>query len=397
MRSLDEFAIAKLAELERDSLRRSLVDTTRVTGIWTLREGRRLLSFCCNDYLNLTHHPAVKAAAIEAVRTYGVGAGASRFVTGNHPLYTELEARLARWKGTEDCCVFGSGYLANIGIIPALIGAGDLVLIDELAHACLWSGARLSRARVIPFRHSDVAHVEALLADRRTRHRRALVATDGVFSMDGDIAPLTELGALAQHHDAWLMTDDAHGLGVVGGGRGSSFVAASKAQVLLEVPLQMGTLSKAIGGYGGYLCASLAVVDLIRNRARSVIYTTGLPPAMVAAAIAALDLIERDPAYAARPVEKAKAFARRAGLPEPQSMIVPVVLGTAEAALAAARLLEDHGFLVIAIRPPTVPAGTARLRLTFTAEHPDHEIERLADLVRTRILADGAASAAAAQ
>jgi 8-amino-7-oxononanoate synthase len=389
MRSLDEFATAKLGELERNSLRRALVDTTRVTGIWLLRNGRRLLSFSCNDYLNLTHHPVVMDAAVAALRRYGVGAGASRFVTGNHPLFAELEGKLARLKDTEDACVFGSGYLANLGIIPALVGPHDLVLMDELAHACLWAGARLSRAAVIPFRHADVGHAQALLAELRGRHERALIATDGVFSMDGDIAPLHELAALAQRHDAWLMSDDAHGLGVVGGGRGSSFVQATKA----DVPLQMGTLSKAVGAYGGYVCASAAVVDLIRNRARTVIYSTGLPPAIVAAANAALDLIEREPRYAALPLAKARAFARSAGLKEPQSPIIPVVLGEARAALDASRLLEEQGFLVVAIRPPTVPEGTARLRLTFTAQHPDDEIERLAELVRTRIRAPAAASA----
>ncbi|MBV8289725.1 MAG: 8-amino-7-oxononanoate synthase [Hyphomicrobiales bacterium] len=393
MRSLDEFATAKLGELERSSLRRALVDTTRVTAIWLLRNGRRLLSFCCNDYLNLTHHPAVKEAAIEALRVHGVGAGASRFVTGNHPMFSELEARLARLKETQAACVFGSGYLANLGIIPALIGPDDLVLIDELAHACLWAGARLARAAVVPFRHADVEHVELLLAQLRRHHRRALIATDGVFSMDGDIAPLHGLAALAQRHDAWLMSDDAHGLGVVGGGRGSNFLEGTKA----DVPLQMGTLSKALGSYGGYICASAAVVDLIRNRARTVIYSTGLPPAIVAAAIAALDVIEREPAYAALPLAKAKAFARGAGLPEPASPIVPVLLGEAEAALKASRLLEDHGFLVVAIRPPTVPEGTARLRLTFTAQHPDDEVERLAEVVRTRILAHAPASVIEAQ
>src|SRR5205807_5750877 len=176
--------------------------------------------------------------------------------------------------------------------------------------------------------------------------------TDGVFSMDGDIAPLPDLAALAQRHDAWLLSDDAHGLGVVGGGRGSNFAHATKA----DVPLQMGTLSKALGAYGGYVCASAPVVDLLRNRARSLIYSTGLPPAIVAAAIAALDVIEQQSDYAALPLAKARAFARGAWLPEPQSPIVPVVLGKAEAALAASALLEENGFLVIAIRPPTVPA-----------------------------------------
>jgi 8-amino-7-oxononanoate synthase len=394
MRSLDEFATVKLSELERNSLRRELVETIRVTGIWTLRNGRRLLSFCCNDYLNLTHHPCVVEAAAEALRIYGAGAGASRLVTGNHPLFAELEGRLARFKDTQAACVFGSGYLANLGIIPALIGADDLILIDELSHACLWGGARLARATVIAYRHADVRHAEALLAELRRRHRHVLIATDGVFSMDGDLAPLHGLAALAQQHDAWLLSDDAHGLGVVGSGRGSSFVQAKKA----EIPLQMGTLSKALGAYGGYLCASSAVVDLVRNRARTFIYSTGLPPAAAAAANAALELIEQQPNYAALPLAKAKAFARGASLPEPESPIVPVILGKSETALAASVLLEDNGFLVTAIRPPTVPPGTARLRLTFTAQHPDDEIERLAEIVRTRILArSGAAMVIPAQ
>jgi 8-amino-7-oxononanoate synthase len=382
MRSLDEFTAAKLAELERANLRRRLVDTTRLDGIWALRNGRRLLSFSCNDYLNLSQHPAIKTAAIEALQLYGTGSGASRLVTGNHPLFAGLEARLARLKGTQAACVFGSGYLANIGIIPALIGAGDLVLVDELAHACLWAGARLARATVMPFRHSDLAHVRALFEQHRARHGRALIATDGVFSMDGDLAPIPGLAALAERFDAWLMTDDAHGIGVVGGGRGSTFAAGQRA----EVPLQMGTLSKAIGGYGGYLCASAAVIELMHNRARSFVYSTGLPPAIAAAATAALDLIAADPAYAALPLAKARAFTRRLGLPQAESPIVPLIVGDAQAALAASRLLEAEGFLVIAIRPPTVPAGTARLRFAFTAQHPDDEIERLADIVRARVL-----------
>lgn len=391
MRSLDDFAAQKLGELDRAGLHRILVETDRLDGIWAQRSGRRLLSFCCNDYLNLSHHPTIKAAAIAALSRYGLGAGASRLVTGNHALFAELESRLARLKGTQAACVFGSGYLANAGVIPALIGPGDLLLIDELSHACLWAGARLSRASVMPYRHCDLAHVRALLAQHRGRHARALVATDGVFSMDGDLAPLPELSALAQRHDAWLLSDDAHGTGVVGGGRGSTFACGEPA----DVPLQIGTLSKATGGYGGYLCASAAVIDLIHNRARTFVYSTGLPPALVAAAIAALDLIEQEPAYAALPLTKARRFTKLAGLPEAASPIVPLVIGDAERALEASRRLEAEGFLVIAIRPPTVPDGTARLRFTFTAAHPDTEIERLAEIVRGRIspapaLAEGA-------
>jgi len=380
MRSLDEYACEKLAGLERAGLRRSPVVTAR-DGIWAERDGRRLLSFSCNDYLNLSGHPAVIKAAIEATQRYGVGAGASRLVTGNHPLYPELEARLARLKGTEAACVFGSGYLANTGIIPALVGADDLILIDELSHACMHAGAKLSGADVLRYRHADAAHAEALLAEHRASYARALIATDGVFSMDGDLAPLQALSLLAQRFDAWLLADDAHGFGVVGDGRGSTFADGPA-----EVPLQMGTLSKAVGGYGGYLCASGPVIDLMRTRARTFIYSTGLPPGTVAGAIAAIDLIEREPDYAAAPLRKARMFARALNLPEAQSAIVPVIVGKSETALAASRELADEGFLVVAIRPPTVPAGTARLRFAFTAQHPDSEIERLADAVRRRVL-----------
>jgi 8-amino-7-oxononanoate synthase len=382
MQSLDRFAQEKLDDLKRRHLHRALSETLREDGIWLERNGRQLLSFSCNDYLNLTQHPAIKAAAIAAIEDYGAGSGASRLVTGNHPLYAQLEARLAQFKHTEAACVFGSGYLANAGIIPVLIGENGLVLIDELSHACIYAGAHLSRGKVMTFRHNDPAHARELMAADRNAHEHALIVTDGVFSMDGDLAPLAELLALAAEYDAWLMSDDAHGVGVVGGGRGSSFSGNTH----IPVPLQMGTLSKALGSYGGYLCASGPVIELMRNRARTLIYSTGLPPACVAAAIAALDLVEREPAYAALPVQKAKAFTKRAGLPEAQSPIVPVVIGDEEATLAASRYLENEGYLVVAIRPPTVPSGTSRLRMTFTARHPDDAIERLADIVRDKIL-----------
>ena len=381
MRSLDEFAKQKLAGLDSAHLHRRLVDTARGDGIWVTRAGRRLLSFSCNDYLNFAQHPAVKDAAIEAIRRHGVGAGASRLVTGNHPLFTELEVRLARLKGTEAACIFGSGYLANLGIIPALVGKDDLILIDELAHSCLHAGAKLSGARIVCFQHNDVNHARTVLEAQRGDHRHAMIATDGVFSMDGDLAPLHELAETARQFDAWLLADDAHGIGVVGNGRGSSFATGAKA----DIPLQMGTLSKAIGSYGAYLCASRAVIDLMQNRARTLIYSTGLPAAAVAAAIAALDLIERDPDYAALPLRKAQDFTRALGLPEAQRPIVPIVIGMAADALAASRVFEDEGFLVVAIRPPTVPEGSARLRLSFSAAHPDDEIERLADLLRRRV------------
>ncbi len=371
--SLDEFAERKLAALEQRNLRRTLIETERLGPVEVKRRGKRLISFSCNDYLNLSQHQAIKAAAVEATEKYGVGAGASRLVTGNHPLFAELEAKLAKLKGAEAACVFGSGYLANTGIIPALAGVDDMVVVDKLSHACIFAGAKLTGGALHVFRHNDTGHLGEILAAHRADHPRALIVTDGVFSMDGDLAPIGELADIAAEHDAWLMTDDAHGLGVVGGGQG-------------RVPLQMGTLSKAIGGYGGYLCASQSVIDLIRTRCRTLFYSTGLPPGVVAAAIAALELIESDPDYAALPLTKAKAFTALLGLSEAESPIVPIVLGDSERTLLASRLLEDEGFLVVAIRPPTVPDGKARLRVTFTAAHKDEDIARLAEIIRTQIL-----------
>ncbi|HVP85518.1 MAG TPA: 8-amino-7-oxononanoate synthase [Rhizomicrobium sp.] len=382
MSSLDNFALEKLGWLEAANRRRTLADTVREDGIWLTREGRRMLSFSCNDYLNLTHHPMVKAAAIAAIEKYGTGAGASRLITGNHPLLGELEQRLAKLKGTDAACVFGSGYLANTGIIPTLIGEGDLLLVDELSHSCIWAGAQLSHSRTFAFRHNDVAHARDLLAQHRAGHRHALIVTDGVFSMDGDLAPLHDLSALAADHDAWLMSDDAHGLGVVGDGRGSAFADGTKARI----DLQMGTLSKALGSYGGYLCASQAVTDLIKTRARTLVYSTGLPPASVASAIAALDVIGSDPAFSGRALKNAQSFTRLLNLPIAQSPIVPLVLGEETVALEAQQILEKRGFLVTAIRPPTVPQGTARLRFAFTAGHSDEDISRLAQTVREHVM-----------
>lgn len=373
MRSLDDFARKKLLALDQAHLRRTLVPTDRCEDLWVERNGRRLLSFSCNDYLGLSHHPALKDAAIAATERHGTGAGASRLVTGDHPLYDDLERRLARLNGADAACVFGSGYLANTGAIPSLVGRGDLILIDELAHASLWTGARLARAETISFRHNDLDHVRELMRTHRSQHTHVMMVSEGVFSMDGDRAPLAGLAELAHENDAWLMVDDAHDL---------DFADTHRA----DVAVRIGTLSKALGGYGGYVCASQPVIDLIRNRARTLIYTTGLPPAVLASAIAALGLIEREPQRLILPLTKAQSFTRATNLPLAQSAIVPVVVGEAKAALQASDLLEREGFLAVAIRPPTVPEGTARLRLAFSAVHPDAEIVRLADIVRTRIL-----------
>jgi 8-amino-7-oxononanoate synthase len=365
MSSLDAFARDALAKLDGASLRRRMVVTERGPDAAAVRNGQALVSFSCNDYLGLSQDPRVIAAANEAQARWGTGAGAARLVTGNHPALVALEERLAAHKGKEAALVFGSGYLANLGIVSALAGSGDLILIDALGHSCLFAGGKLSGAEMLRFRHNDVAHLESLLGKQRAKAGRAMILTERVFSMDGDRAPLAEILALAERHDAWVLVDDAHGLGVVEPGA--------------YAPLEMGTLSKTLGSYGGYLCASRAVTDLLTSRARSFVYTTGLPPASAAAALAAIDIVEREPERAARPLALARRFTARLGLPEAQSPIVPIVVGEAETALALSKALEARGFLVVAIRPPTVPVGTARLRVAFSADHGEEQVDALAD------------------
>lgn len=367
MSSLDRFARDHLARLDAGALRRHLVPTARGPSAAAARGGRDLVSFSCNDYCGLSQDPRVIGAAREAAARYGAGAGASRLVTGSHPPLAELEARLAAHKGSEAALVFGSGYLANLGIVSGLTGPRDLVLVDALGHSCLFAGARLSGAKTMRFAHNDLTELEALLAKHRAGHEHVLILTERVFSMDGDRGPVAEILQLAEIHDAWTLVDDAHGLGVVGPDA--------------RAPLEMGTLSKTLGSYGGYLCASRAVVDLLTSRARSFVYTTGLPPASAAAALAALAIVEAEPDLAARPLALARRFAARLGLPEAQSPIVPVLVGEAQGALALSAALEERGFLVVAIRPPTVPAGTARLRVAFSAAHTEAQVDDLAEAI----------------
>ncbi len=382
MTSLDAFAQQKLATLAHKGLKRDILDTERRTEGKAIRGGRQLISFCCNDYLNFTQHPKVRQAAKAAIDRYGAGSGASRLISGNHPLIRQLEKRLAELKGSADACLFSSGYLANIGIIPTLAGAQDIIFIDELSHACLRAGSQMSGALSVFFRHNDMDHLRELIGQHRHDYSRALILTDGVFSMDGDLAPLDKLSELAGDNDCWLMTDDAHGLGVIGRGRDFGRGSRHMFDPLPPVPLQMGTLSKALGSFGGYLCASKPVIELIKTRARSLIYTTALPPASVAAALAALDIIGTDHEYCRRPLENARFFAGLLGLPEPQSPIVPVIIGEAAQTMTLAAKLEEDGFLVTGIRPPTVANGTARLRFTFCAQHNRDDIHALVSAIR---------------
>lgn len=367
MPSLPSFANEHIEITKQSNRLRVLKDSERQAGVEVVRDGKRLISFSCNDYFGLSQHPEVINAAQEATARYGTSAAASRLVTGNHPLYQQFESHLARHKQQEAALVVGSGYLANIGVIPALVDSKDLIIADKLIHACMVDGAQLSGASLHRFSHNNLERCEALLQKHRHQHRHCLMLTETVFSMDGDRAPMAELLQLAERYDAWLLADDAHGLGIV-------------PPVVHENYIQIGTLSKGLGSYGGYVTGSQAVIDYLVTSARSVIFSTGLPPAVVAAADAALALLTPERVNAA--LDNARMFTSLAKLPEAQSTIVPWIIGEEKAALAAAQQLEEAGFLVSAIRPPTVPPGTARLRFTFSALHTQEDVERVVEQIQ---------------
>jgi 8-amino-7-oxononanoate synthase len=365
-----EWVAPALDDLEAAGLRRRLRHRAGPTG----RTVDGLVNLSSNDYLGLAAHPRVAAAAADATRLWGAGSGASRLVTGSTALHRELEAALASWKRTEDAIVFSSGYLANTGTIAALAGPGDLICSDALNHASIVDGCRLSRAEVGVYPHGDVAALERLLVAGRNARRR-LVVTDGIFSMDGDAADVATICDLAADHDAMVMVDDAHGCGVVGpDGRG---IAAAQG-CAVRVSAAMGTLSKAFGAAGGYVAGSADLCDWLRNRARGFVFDTAPPPASVGAALESLELCREEPWRRAQARDLARRLAGALGLPEPAACIVPLVIGEARAAVGISAALERDGMLAMAIRPPSVPPGTARLRLTVTASHTLGDVESAA-------------------
>ncbi len=364
MPALDDILLQKLQILEAKAQKRSPTSSYRHDGVFLQRDGRKIISFSCNDYLGLSAHPRVVAAASAALAKYGAGAGASRLVTGECPLYDELEELLAKKYGTEDAVVFGSGYLANIGTIPALVGKNDLIIADKLAHACILDGARLSGATTLRFAHNNAAHLRMLLTANRSEYQNCLIITEEVFSMDGDCAPLAELSEIATEFDAWLMTDAAHSL-------------LPSTTHHSPSTIQMGTLSKAVGSYGGFVCGSKILVEYLKTAARSLIFSTALPPAALAASIEALKIMSEQPELAQKALANAKLFTEIMGLPDAASAIVPLILGENDAAVKASQALCEKGFLVAAIRPPTVPENTARLRFSFSALHTQEMVREL--------------------
>jgi 8-amino-7-oxononanoate synthase len=366
----------ELERLEAAGLRRTLRPLDGPSDAEVLVDGRRLLLLSSNNYLGLATHPALRAAACAATEAWGCGAGASRLIAGHLALHAEVERDLARLKGTEAALLFPSGYQANVGAITALVGAGDHVFSDELNHASIIDGCRLSRASVHVYPHNDVPALERALAATPPGGRR-LIVTDSVFSMDGDRAPLGELVAVARHYHSHVMVDEAHATGVLGA-RGAGL--AEETGTTAGIAVHMGTLGKALGGAGAYVAGSRLLIDLLVNRARSFVYTTGLAPAAVGAAGAAIALVAREPerrASLARNAARLRAGLTGLGLHVPgDTHILPVMIGDNAGALALAAALAERGVLAHAIRPPTVPTGTARLRVTPMATHTDAQIDR---------------------
>jgi 8-amino-7-oxononanoate synthase len=385
-RALDEELGDELDRLAAGGLRRELRRWVGPHGPHIELGGRRLASFSSNNYLGLAGHPALADAAARALAETGLGSAASRLIAGNHAEHEALEVELAAFHRTEAALLFNSGFLANLGVIPALVGRGDLVLSDRLNHASLIDGCRLSRAAVEVYPHLDVAVLEHVLAARRPAARRALVVTESVFSMDGDRAPLDVIAEVCARNGAWLMVDEAHAVAALGpGGRGIA------AELGVRPDILVGTLGKGFGSFGAYVAGSQTLRTLLIHRARSFVFSTALPPSVAAASRAAVALVagpegERRRAALASHVESFAAALGQAGLLAPgagRSAVFPVILGDERRTMEAAARLANEGFHVQGIRPPTVPAGTSRLRISLMATHSAEDVDALAAALRT--------------
>ena len=346
-------------------------------------DGREVINLASNNYLGLANHPKLIEASLKATRELGVGSGAVRTIAGTMRIHMELEEKIARFKNVEACVVFQSGFAANAGTVSAILGKEDFILSDELNHASIIDGARLSRAKIKVFRHKDVAHCEELLKEIANEPGHKLVITDGVFSMDGDIGPVDKLGALAEKYGAIMMVDDAHASGVLGrNGRGSIDHFGMHGRV----DVQVGTLSKAIGALGGYVCGSKDLIDYLYHRARPFLFSTSHPPAVAARCIAAFDILEEEPERIERLWENTRYFQgelKRAGFniggvstPATETPITPVIVGEGRAAMDFSAALFDEGVMGTGIAFPTVPEGKARIRLIMTSEHTRAQLDR---------------------
>lgn len=383
MSEFEEELRTRLESLESQNLRRTLRPLSSPQGPHSRVADRELINFSSNDYLGLATHPRLREAATRALRDFGTGSGASRLISGSLAPHHQLEEALAEFKGTERALVFSTGYATAVGAITALVSSSDIVILDKLAHASIVDGARLSGAKLRIFAHNDLNDLESILgwADKQRASKsaaRILIVTESLFSMDGDVAPLAEIVALKDRYGAWLMVDEAHGTGLFGPNRRGLIDELRLSQ---QVEIQMGTLGKALGSAGGYISGSAVLIDYLINKARSFIFSTAPPPAVSAASIAALEVVRsaEGDALLARLRENVRQFSAESGTPLPaeNSPIVPRLVGGEEEALNFAAALLENGFLVPAIRYPTVARSQARLRFTFSAAHSTDELSAL--------------------
>lgn len=375
MKSLEE----NLGQRRKAHLYRRREVMSSAQGVEVAIDGERLLAFCSNDYLGLANHPEVVRAMQEGAARYGAGAGASHLVSGHSAAHHALEEELAEFLGSQRALLFSTGYMANLGVVSALASRTGTIFEDRLNHASLIDAARLARAKVVRYPHADASQLAARMTSAR---QPEFITTDAVFSMDGDVAPLAALSALATAHGAWLLADDAHGFGVLGANGRGSFEAQDVA--LTPATIYMGTLGKALGTFGAFVAGETALIETLIQQARTYIYTTALPPAVAEATRAALRLVRRDASrreHLRALIARFRAGAAQLGLRlmASETAIQPIVLGAAEQALSASRRLRTHGIWVPAIRPPTVPESSARLRISLSAAHTVQHVDRLLD------------------
>ncbi|MGR3293155.1 MAG: 8-amino-7-oxononanoate synthase [Candidatus Scalindua sp.] len=372
----------ELIKIKESGLYRELKVVGKAQDTHVEIDGKMFLSFCSNNYLGLANHPSVIKAVKDAVGKYGWGAGASRLVSGNMTLHETLENAISRFKGKEAAIIFPTGYMANLGAISTLVSNGDLVICDKLNHASIIDGCRLSGADFRVYAHCNMEKLENILK-KSSKYNRKLIVTDSVFSMDGDLAPLPDIVRIATEHNAMVMVDEAHGTGVFGGnGRG----VVEHFDLNKEIDVVMGTLSKAIGSLGGYVSGEIDLINYLRNKARSFMYTTALPPAVCAASIAGIKLIQENPSireslwYNVRFI-KGKLSSLNIDMISSESQIIPILIGDAQKAVEISKLLYKRGILIPAIRPPTVPANSSRLRMTVMSSHTQGDLESLFEIL----------------
>ncbi len=369
--SVKKYFEEKLNSLKSQNLHRILANTDFIGDVKVIKNNRKLICFSSNDYFSLANNFCVKISAICAALRFGVGSRGSRYVCGNNSLYQKLESKIAKMQNCEDALVFSSGYQTAIGLIPALVGENDLVVADKLIHSCLIDGVKLSGAKLMRFAHNDIKHAKQVISDNIKKYQKILIITEEIFSMDGDRGEVRALQELAQEFGAMLMIDSAH-----------SLYDVKSASLTPSWPIiQMGTLSKAVGSLGGYVASDKTTIDYLRNFAKSSIYTTALPPSALSASLTSLKIIEKKN-LSKKTLENAEYFCKLMNLPKPQSAIVVIITYDALKTLQIANEIQEKGFLVSAIRPPTVESNKSRLRITFSSKHKKCQIEKLARVLK---------------